>query len=98
MSATRIDIKKLFPRVLIFTVIGLVVGFYVLEEVATWEKLPPGQVFYILLGCVLIAISGVILLVAMKLRFFPKKRKKKGNKPVFLEDLERKKKKNPENL
>jgi predicted membrane protein len=96
MSALRIDIKKFFSRIMIFSIIGLAVGYYVLEEVASWEKVPMGQVFYIILGCVMIAISGLFICIAIKLRFFPKKRKKKGSKPIFLEDEHKKKRRNPD--
>ena len=86
MSVFKIDIKKYYFRIMVFSTIGLAVGFYVLEEMATWEKIPLGQVFYIILGCFLIAVSGIFITMAIKLRFFPKKRKKKGSRPIFLED------------
>jgi hypothetical protein len=85
----RFDIKKHFPKILIGSIIGLAIGYFVLEEMASWEEMPLGQVFYIVLGCVLIAISGIALFVGTKLRFFPKKRKSKRSKPVFLEDQEK---------
>ncbi len=78
---------------MIGSIIGLAAGFYLLDEVATWEKVPLGQVFYIVLGCVLITVSGILIFSAIKVRFFPKKRKRRHSKPIFLED-ERKKKKN----
>jgi len=88
-------IKKHFGKFMIGSIIGLAIGFYILEEVATWEELPLGQVFYIVLGCVLIAVSGIFMIAAIKVRFFPKKRKRRRSKPIFLED-ERKNKRNPD--
>ena len=93
--AARFDIKKHFASLLISSIVGLAAGYYVLEVMATWEKMPLGQVFYIIVGCVLIAVSGIALIIAIKLKFFPKKRRKKGSKPVFLED-QKKKRRNPD--
>jgi putative Mn2+ efflux pump MntP len=96
MSALKIHIKKFFVRTMILSVIGLAAGYYLLEEVASWEKVPLGQVFYIIIGCVMIAISGIFICIAIKLRFFPKRRKRKGSKPIFLEDENKKKQRNPD--
>lgn len=85
----RTDIKKHFTKIFIGALLGLAAGYFVLEEMATWENMPLGQVFYIVLGCVLIAISGVALFIAIKLRFVRKKRKRKRSKPIFLDDEKR---------
>jgi len=92
--AQLFDIKKHFSKVFLASLAGLAIGFYLLEEVSSWEDVPLGQVFYIVIGCVFIAVSAIFLIAAIKVRFFPKKRKRKGSRPVFL-DEEKRKKRNP---
>ena len=70
--------------------IGICIGYYILNHVATWEDVPLGNTFYVLLGCVMIAAFTVILLVLLKQKYFPKKSRRKSSRPVFLEDLEKK--------
>jgi Na+/melibiose symporter-like transporter len=78
---------------------GLIVGYYILNEVATWEKPPLGNTFHIILGCIIIAVSAIAIIFSIKERYFPKKKKKKS-RPIFLDDMENKKHgehKSPEN-
>ena len=89
MAVNRNDPNNLFLKLALFAILGLAAGFYLLEEVASWEKVPLGQVFYIVVGCVLIAASAIIMFLAVKKRYRPK-RKKKSSKPVFLKDSHQK--------
>lgn len=70
---------------------GLVIGYYLLEHVAPIEEVPLGQTFYIITGCIAIAVSAIVMFYALKNRYFPKKKKRKGSRPVFLKDSEHKK-------
>ena len=76
----------LFLRNFVLSLLGLAAGYFVLTEVSSWERLPLGQVPYILSGCILIAVSGIVLLYSLKKKYAPK-RKKNRAKPVFLKDL-----------
>lgn len=67
---------------------GLIVGYYVLEYIAPIEKIILGQTFYIISGCIIIAVSGIFMFLAFKERYFPKKKKRKGSPPVFLKDTD----------
>lgn len=90
MSDFKIDTKKHFNKIAIAAVVGLAIGIFLLEDLAKREKMPLGQTFYILTGCALIAVSGIILLAILKKRFFPKKKKRrKSSRPVFLKDVEK---------
>lgn len=90
MSDFKIDAKKHFNKIALASTVGLAIGFFLLEDLAKREKMPLGQTFYILTGCSLIAVSGIILIIVIKKRFFPKKRKRrKSSRPVFLKDVEK---------
>ena len=69
-------------------------GYYILNYVATWEKPPLGSTFCIIAGCILIAASVIVIAVTLKGLYFPRK-KKKGTRPVFLTDLQKKNKQLP---
>jgi len=86
-------IKQQFFKIILGSIGGILVGFYLLEEVSSWEHVIFGQVFYIVTGCVCIAVSGIMIFLAVKYRFFPKKKKRKSSPPVFLEDQHQKKSK-----
>ncbi len=83
------DLKDKYVKTMLGSFAGLVVGYYLLNYVATWEKVPLGQVFYIIAGCIFIAVSGIFIFFAIKMRYFPKKKKRKGAAPVFLKDIEK---------
>ena len=85
------EAKDRYLKIMLAAFAGLVIGYYLLEHVATWEKVPPGQTFYIILGCIVIAVSGIVMFFALKNRYFPKKKKRKSSRPVFLKDTEHRK-------
>lgn len=74
-----------------YTVIGVCfvtffVGYYILNYVASMEKPPLGATFNIVLGCTIMAVTGLVGVFTVKKQFFPKKRKR--TKHVFLDDLD----------
>jgi uncharacterized membrane protein len=71
-------------RVIFICIIALLIGWYILEYVATMEKPPLGSTFNILLGCVIIAVSLLFIFITVKKQYFPKKRRRTNH--VFLED------------
>ena len=75
-------IKSVLLILLSLVVFGL--GYYILEEVSTWFDIPLGNTFYVILGCSLMASSGVFIFYTIKETFF--KKKKKRIKQVFLKD------------
>ena len=77
-------------KYMLLSLIGICIGYYVLNYVATWEDIPLGNTFYVLLGCVMMATFAIILLVLLKQKYFPKKSRRKNRRPIFLEDLEKK--------
>jgi len=60
------------------------VGYYVLNHISNRENPPLGNTFHILVGCILMAVSALVLLVTIRKHFFPKK-KKSRKPPVFLD-------------
>jgi hypothetical protein len=68
----------------IFTAI-LGIGCWMLFVVSRSFKPLLGNTFHILVGCVLIAVSSLVLIVTLKNHFFPKKKRKRSG-VVFLED------------
>lgn len=64
---------------------ALALGYYILNYVAALEKPPIGATFNIVLGCTIIAVSGLILLYTIKRQYFRKSRKR--TRHVFLNDL-----------
>ncbi len=76
-------------KVILLAFAGMCLGYYLLNYLATVEDILPGPVFYIIAGCLLMAISFIVLASKVKEMYFPKKRKKKS-RPVFLEDKEKK--------
>lgn len=84
------DLKDKYLKIILAAFAALIVGYYILNYVATWEHPPLGNTFYIILGCIIIAASVIVIAIAIKYRYFPKKRKKKS-RPIFLDELPKKK-------
>ncbi len=88
-SNARVKAKKqvnTFTYLLIYF-IGLAIGYYLLNYVATWEKPILGNTFYIVLGCTMIAVFSILILINLQKKFFPKRsRKSKSRHRVFLKD------------
>lgn len=85
-SISRREKKK---KSLLYVLVSLVVfaiGYYVLEVISRGFDLYLGNTFYVILGCSLMAISGVFIIYTIKETFFKKKREKTRIKQVFLKD------------
>jgi uncharacterized membrane protein YczE len=83
MSSRRERKKKKLVLILISCfVFGI--GYYILNEVSTWFEVPLGNTFYVILGCTLMASSGVYIGYTIKKLYFTKKRKR--TKRVYLDD------------
>ena len=67
--------KKKKKRIVICIFI-FILGYYLLNEVSTWFEVPLGNIFYVLVGCVLMASSGVYIGYALKILYFSKKKKR----------------------
>lgn len=67
-------------------VLGIGIGFFMLEVLSRREKPPLGMVFNIIVGCLLAAVSGIVLCTTLYRHFFIKKRRSKS-RPVFLHDV-----------
>lgn len=93
MSSSRNRNEKLrrVLKICGISLIALALGCYMLFIVSKSFKPFLGNTFHILMGCIFIAVSGLVLFVTLKNYFFPKKKRKRSN-VVFLEDELRKKK------
>lgn len=60
------------------------IGYYFLNEVSTWFEVPLGVTFHVILGCSLMAISGIYIGYTINQLYFTKKRKR--SKRVYLDD------------
>lgn len=60
------------------------IGYFMVEHISIRERPPMGKTFHIIVGCLLIALSVIVMAMVIQVRFFPKKRKKKS-RPVFLD-------------
>jgi hypothetical protein len=81
----RQERKRRMIRICIMSLLGFGAGCYMLFIISPSFKPILGNTFYIVMGCVLIAVSGLVLLVTLKNFFFPKKKRSRSN-VVFLED------------
>lgn len=67
------------------SVAAMALGIFMVENLSKRESPPLGQVFNVIVGFLLIAVSAIVLFVTIKQHFFPKKKKKKS-RPVFLDE------------
>jgi hypothetical protein len=74
--------KKLILILVSCFVFGL--GYYILNEVSTWYEVPLGITFHVILGCTLMASSGIYVIYTIKRVFFTKRSKR--TKHIYLED------------
>lgn len=74
--------KKLLLVFVSFIVFGI--GFYILDEISTWYDVPLGNSFYVILGCTLMAISGIYIVYTINQLYFTKKRTR--TKRIYLDD------------
>ena len=66
------------------------VGYYFLHVVSTKFEVPLGNTFHVILGCTLMAISGIYIIYTIKKLFFVKK--KPRTKRIFLNEDDLRKK------
>lgn len=81
----RLKKKKKNITIIIISFITLCLGYYILDFISVKEKNSILNTLYILLGCTMIAVSGIILFVTIKKQFF-KKKKRRRTKTAFLDD------------
>lgn len=60
------------------------IGYYILNEVSTWFEVPLGITFHVILGCTLMAVSGIYIVYTIKQLYFTKRRKR--TKRIYLDD------------
>lgn len=83
MSSRRERRRKKFILILVSCfVFGI--GYYFLNEISTWYEVPLGVTFHVILGCTLMAISGIYIGYTLKQLFFTKRRKR--SKRIYLDD------------
>ncbi|HWR94757.1 MAG TPA: hypothetical protein VN192_06125 [Flavobacterium sp.] len=61
-------------KIILVALVTLIIGFILLEYVARLEKPFLGATFHIIFGCVLIAVSSIVLFLTIKKQFFRKRR------------------------
>ncbi len=76
-------IKEHFFKIILIMLLVLFLGYAMLFKFATWESPFLGNTFHIVFGCLFLAFAVIIMFVAVKIRFFQKK-KKRSHKPIFL--------------
>jgi len=74
--------KKLLLILVSCFVFGL--GYYMLNEISTWHEVPLGITFHVILGCTLMAVSGIFVIYTIKNVFFTKRSKR--TKHIYLEE------------
>jgi glucan phosphoethanolaminetransferase (alkaline phosphatase superfamily) len=67
----------------IISILANALGYYLFVDVSTHFNPKFGNTFYIIVGCLLIAVSSIYLWLVTKERFFRKKKSRK-TKMVFL--------------
>ncbi len=83
--------KRKKKQILIFVAcIIFGIGYYFLNVVSTIFEVPLGNTFHVILGCTLMAMSGLYIIYSIKQLYFTKK--KARTKRIFLNEDELKKK------
>ena len=83
-SSTTSERRLKKKKIILICIIIFLIGYYILNEVSTWFEVPLGNIFYVIIGCVLMASSGVYIGYAIKTLYFSKK--KKRTKHFYLKD------------
>lgn len=76
--------RTLNIKIILICIVFFILGHYLLNHVSVMENPFLGNTFHIILGCVLMAVSTLIIVITVKKEFFPKKRKRTNH--VFLDD------------
>ena len=79
-------IKEHFIKVILMVLFALSLGYVMLVKFSTWDSPFLGITFHIVMGCLLLVFGVIIGLVAIKIRFFQKK-KRRSQKPIFLKKI-----------
>lgn len=87
MSRSRKGKSTIKPGVVALAVVLFGVGYYMLNYLSTIETIILGSTFYIVIGCILIAIS-LMLVGQMVYKKVSRKKTKPKSKPVFLDKNE----------
>ncbi len=74
--------KKLLLIIISCFVFGI--EYYILNEVSTWYEVPLGVTFHVILGCTLMAVSGIYVVYTIKKVFFTKRSKR--TRHTYLDD------------
>ena len=72
--------------IIVVSLVSFLIGYYLLNYIASMEKPPLGATFNIVLGCSIMAITTMVFVFTIKKQYFPKKRKR--TKHVFLDDTD----------
>lgn len=83
-SSSRREKKKKSLLLVLVSLVVFAIGYYILDVVSRIYEIPLGNTFYVILGCSLMASSGVFIIYTIKETFF--KKKKKRIKQIFLKD------------
>lgn len=67
-------------------IMAFLIGYYLLNYVASMEKPPLGASFNIVIGCTIMAITSIVFVYTVKKQYFTQKRKR--TKHVFLDDTD----------
>lgn len=84
-SSSRSERKKKKLLLVLVSCFIFGIGYYFLNEVSTWFEVPLGNTFHVILGCTLMAISGIYIGYTIKQLYFTKKRKR--TKRIYLDDI-----------
>ena len=76
--------RTLNIKIILICIVFFILGYYLLNHVSVMENPFLGNTFHIILGCILMAVSTLIIVITVKKEFFPKKRKRTNH--VFLDD------------
>jgi hypothetical protein len=87
MSSRR-DKKNEF-KWLIYSILGIIIGYIFLEYISL-KNYPPGENFYVIMGCLAICFGIIKIYLIIRDKFFPKKKKK--TKMVFMNEEQKKRK------
>jgi len=82
--STRKERKRKKLLLILASCFIFVIGYYILDEVSTWYEVPLGVTFYVILGCTLMASSGIYIVYTLKKLYFTKRRKR--TKHIYLDD------------
>jgi uncharacterized membrane protein len=83
MSSRR-ERKKIKLLLILVSCFVFGLGYYILNEVSTWFEVPLGVTFHVILGCTLMAVSGIYIGYTIKQLYFTKRRKR--TKRIYLDD------------